>query len=87
MAEDAIRIANDSNYGLSGMVFTADLERGERIARKVRTGNVSVNGLQIDPGVPFGGYKQSGLGREAGPEGLELFLKTKAVYLPKAAAA
>jgi aldehyde dehydrogenase (NAD+) len=83
--EDAIRIANDSIYGLSGMVFTKDLERGERIARKVRTGNVSVNGLQIDPAVPFGGFKQSGLGREGGPEGVELFLETKAIYLPKPA--
>lgn len=81
--EDAIRIANDSSFGLSGTVFTGDVARGERIARRVRTGNVSVNGLQIEPFVPFGGYKQSGLGREGGPEGLELFLETKAIYLPK----
>lgn len=81
--EDAIRIANDSIYGLSGTIFTGDMERGERIARKVRAGNISVNGLQLDPGVPFGGFKQSGIGREAGPEGIEPFLETKAIYLPK----
>jgi acyl-CoA reductase-like NAD-dependent aldehyde dehydrogenase len=84
--EDAIRIANDSIYGLSGMVFTKDVERGERIARRVRTGNISVNSLQIDPSVPFGGFKQSGLGREGGREGLEPFLETKAIYLSKPAA-
>lgn len=79
---DAIRIANDSDFGLSGTVFTADVDRGERIARGVRTGNVSVNGLQVDPTVPFGGFKKSGVGREGGPEGLELYLETKAIYLP-----
>jgi acyl-CoA reductase-like NAD-dependent aldehyde dehydrogenase len=84
--EDAVRIANDSIYGLSGTVFTTDLDRGGRIARRVRTGNISVNRLQLDPGVPFGGFKQSGLGREAGPEGLEAFLETKAIYLPRAGA-
>lgn len=79
--EEAIRIANNSKFGLSGSVFTADVERGERIARRIRTGNISVNGIQIDPGVPFGGYKQSGVGREGGPEGLGAFLETKAIYL------
>ncbi len=81
--EEAIKIANDSMFGLSGTVFTTDEKRGESIARKVRTGNVSINALQIDPSVPFGGYKQSGLGREGGPEGLEPFLETKAIYLTK----
>lgn len=81
--EEAIRIANDSSFGLSGTVFTADVERGERIARRVRTGNISVNGLQLEPFVPFGGYKQSGLGREGGQEGLEMFLETKAIYRSK----
>jgi len=80
--EQAVAIANDSLYGLSGTVFTADIERGERLARRVRTGNISVNGLQIAPNVPFGGFKQSGLGREGGPEGLEAFLETKAIYMP-----
>lgn len=85
--DHAIEIANNSLYGLSGTVFTADVERGEQIARRVRTGNISVNGLQIDPNIPFGGFKQSGLGREGGPEGLATFLETKAIYLPHAAAA
>ena len=81
--EEAIRIANDSSFGLSGTVFTTDAERGERIARRMRTGNISVNGLQLEPFVPFGGYKQSGLGREGGQEGLEMFLETKAIYRSK----
>lgn len=80
--EDAVRIANDSDYGLSGTVFSEDLERAEAIARRIRTGNVSINSLQLDLGAPFGGYKQSGLGREAGPEGLMQYLETKTIYLP-----
>ncbi|HWI86932.1 MAG TPA: aldehyde dehydrogenase, partial [Sphingomonas sp.] len=79
---DAIRIANSTQYGLSGTVFSSDVSRAEKIARQVRTGNISINGLQVDPGVPFGGFKQSGLGREAGPEGLDPYLETKAIYLP-----
>lgn len=85
--EEAIAIANNSQFGLSGTVFSNDLARAERIARQVRTGNISINGLQIDPGVPFGGFKQSGIGREGGPEGLEVFLESKAIYFPGAAAA
>lgn len=78
--DDAIRIANESNFGLSGTVYSRDVRRAEMIARQVRTGNVSINGLQLDPGIPFGGYKQSGIGREAGPEGLQPYLETKAIY-------
>lgn len=80
--DHAVDIANNSLYGLSGTVFTADLARGESIARRVRTGNISINTLQLDPSVPFGGFKQSGVGREGGPEGLEVFLETKAIFLP-----
>jgi len=83
--EEAVAIANNSDYGLSGTVFSADIGRAERIARQVRTGNISINGLQIDPGVPFGGFKQSGIGREGGPEGLETFLEPKAIYFPASA--
>jgi len=80
--EDAIRIANDSAYGLSGAVFTRDVERGYAVARRIRTGNVSVNGLVVDPSIPFGGYKQSGIGRQGGLEGLQDYLECKAVYMP-----
>ncbi|WP_036516464.1 aldehyde dehydrogenase [Nevskia soli] len=78
--EDAIRLANDSDFGLSGTVFSSDPERGYQVARRIKTGNIGVNGLEMAPNIPFGGYKQSGVGREGGPEGLEAFLETKAVY-------
>jgi aldehyde dehydrogenase (NAD+) len=81
--DEAIAIANDSNYGLGGAVFTADLERGVEVARRIRTGTFSVNdGPFGGGGGPFGGYKRSGLGRERGPEGLESFLQLKSVALP-----
>ena len=79
--DDAVRIANDSNYGLSGAVFSSDAERGYALARRVRSGNLSVNGLSVDVGIPFGGYKQSGLGRQGGVEGLKGYLECKAVYM------
>jgi aldehyde dehydrogenase (NAD+) len=81
--EDAIRIANHSKYGLSGAVVGASLERAERIARRIRTGTISVNGgFWFGPDSPFGGYKQSGLGREHGLEGFEEYLETKTMGLP-----
>ncbi len=80
--EDAIRIANSSTYGLSGAVFTNDPEKGVALARRIRTGNVSINGLKLDNAVPFGGYKESGVGRVGGPEGLEAYQEIKSVYLP-----
>ncbi|MEI8051666.1 MAG: aldehyde dehydrogenase [Actinomycetes bacterium] len=80
---DAVSIANDSDYGLCGSVFTADNDRGLGVARQVRTGTYMLNsGTPIDFGTPFGGYKQSGVGREFGPEGLESFLETKSINLP-----
>jgi aldehyde dehydrogenase (NAD+) len=79
---EAIRIANDSRYGLSGSVWTNDYERGLRIARKVQTGTYTVNGCVLDFATPFGGYKDSGLGRELGPEGLNGFLQAKSVAMP-----
>ena len=72
---DALRIANDSHYGLSGTVWTADVDHGIDIARQVRTGTYTVNGFMIEFGCPFGGYKESGLGRELGPEGLDAYLR------------
>lgn len=77
--EEAIAIANDSPFGLSGYVTSASLERAERVARRLRTGMVHLNGATIDLQAPFGGYKQSGVGREWGAWGLEDFLETKAV--------
>ncbi|WP_280218233.1 aldehyde dehydrogenase family protein [Nocardia neocaledoniensis] len=78
--EDAVRIANDTIYGLSGYVSSADTERARRIARRLRTGNVHVNGAQVVRSAPFGGYKQSGNGRESGPYGLAEFTEIKAVF-------
>jgi aldehyde dehydrogenase (NAD+) len=81
--EDAVTIANDSNYGLCGSVYTADNDRGLEIARSVRTGTYMLNtGVPIDFATPFGGFKQSGLGREFGPEGLKNFLEDKSISLP-----
>jgi aldehyde dehydrogenase (NAD+) len=80
--EEAIRIANDSDYGLGGTVWTADVERGIGVARRVQTGSIGVNGCTMDHGAPFGGVKDSGLGRELGPEGLAAYLQCKSIYLP-----
>jgi acyl-CoA reductase-like NAD-dependent aldehyde dehydrogenase len=77
--EEAIRIANDTIYGLAGAVWSGDAERAERVARRMRTGQITVNGGAFNPSAPFGGYKQSGLGREAGKWGLEEFLEVKAL--------
>ncbi|MGO9456087.1 MAG: aldehyde dehydrogenase [Acidimicrobiales bacterium] len=79
----AVAIANDSNYGLCGSVWTGDNERGLGVARKVRTGTYMLNtSVPIDFATPFGGYKESGIGREFGPEGLETFLEKKSIALP-----
>jgi aldehyde dehydrogenase (NAD+) len=80
--DDAVAIANDSDYGLSGSVYTTDIERGIDIARRVRTGTYAVNNLGMDFGSPFGGFKSSGVGRELGPEGLEAYLEKKSILLP-----
>ena len=80
--EDAIRIANDSEYGLSGGVWSADTERALAVARRLRTGTVQVNGgVYYSADAPFGGYKQSGIGREMGPEGFEEYLETKTIAI------
>ena len=80
--DDAIAIANDSDYGLAGSVWTDDLERGLDIARSIRTGTYTLNGLSMDFAAPFGGFKCSGVGRELGPEGMHHYMEDKSIYLP-----
>jgi aldehyde dehydrogenase (NAD+) len=77
--DDAVRIANDTPYGLAGYISSGDVERARRVARRIRAGAVNVNGASLDMAAPFGGYKQSGNGREWGRFGLEEFLEVKAV--------
>ena len=79
--DEAVEIANGTPYGLSGAVFSADLDRAVAVARRLRTGQVVVNGGAFDPVAPFGGYKQSGTGRELGRYGLEEFLEVKSLQL------
>lgn len=79
--DDAVRIANDSDYGLAGTVWTTDAEAGLGVARRVRTGTYGVNTYTMDFAAPFGGFKASGLGREFGPEGLGQYTELKSVYL------
>ena len=79
--DNAVDIANDSPYGLAGAVFAADKETGIAIARRIRTGQVTVNGGAFNPNAPFGGYKQSGIGRELGEYGFEEFLEIKSLQL------
>jgi aldehyde dehydrogenase (NAD+) len=78
----AVQLANDSIYGLSGAVWSADTERGVALARRIRTGTFAVNGLGMNPAAPFGGFKQSGIGRELGPEGLAPYLEYKSISVP-----
>jgi betaine-aldehyde dehydrogenase len=80
--DDAVRIANDSDYGLAGSVWTADLELGLDIARRVRTGTYAVNQYSMDFMAPFGGFKASGIGREFGKEGLEHYVEMKSIIPP-----
>lgn len=80
--EEAIRIANDSPFGLSGAVFTNDTDRAYAMMRRLRTGNLSQNGRGLDVAIPFGGFKQSGYGREGGPEGLDPYFELKSIFVP-----
>ncbi len=80
--DDAVRIANDSVYGLAGSVWTTDNAKALEIASRIRTGTYAVNMYAFNPGAPFGGYKNSGVGRENGPEGIEAYCETKSVLLP-----
>jgi aldehyde dehydrogenase (NAD+) len=81
--DDAVRIANDSPYGLSGMITSGDLDRAKAVARRIRTGTLGINGgVWYGADAPFGGYKGSGVGRQCGIEGLEIFTETKTVGWP-----
>ena len=80
--DDAVRIANDSIYGLSGMIATGDVERGKAVARRIRTGTLGINGgIWLGADAPFGGYKQSGIGRELGVAALDHYTETKNIYI------
>ena len=79
--EEAVQIANDTPYGLSGGVWSGDKERAKKVARRIRTGQIEVNGGAFNPNAPFGGYKQSGYGREYGEHGFEEFLEIKSMQL------
>ena len=82
--EEAIEIANDTVYGLAGGVWSGDPERAKRVARRIRAGQVEVNGGAFNVMAPFGGYKRSGLGRENGQEAIMGYLQTKAVWISTA---
>ncbi|MDQ6746827.1 MAG: aldehyde dehydrogenase family protein, partial [Candidatus Dormibacteraeota bacterium] len=80
--EEAIGLANDTEYGLGAGVYTNDVSRAMRMAKAVRAGTVGINGFQIEPHLPFGGFKQSGMGREGGLAAFESFTELKTVLLP-----
>jgi aldehyde dehydrogenase (NAD+) len=77
--DEAIRIANDSKYGLHAAVLGTDLQRARRVASQIRAGRVVINGMTDDPQAPWGGFKYSGIGREYGRYGIEAFLETRAI--------
>ena len=78
--EQAVALANDSEFGLAGTVWSTDVERATQVARAMKTGTVGINDYQLDIGAPFGGVKASGIGRELGPEGLDEFYNLKSIY-------
>jgi betaine-aldehyde dehydrogenase len=80
--DEAVWLANDSPYGLSGSVWSTDVDAAIGVARRIRTGMVSVNGAPQAWGTPFGGFKQSGIGREMGPEGLQTYIEKKSIAVP-----
>jgi len=85
--DDAIRIANQSQYGLAGSVWTSNPTHGVAVASRIRAGALGVNSHTLDMAAPFGGVKQSGIGRECGPEGLEDYVEVRSMTVPKGALA
>jgi aldehyde dehydrogenase (NAD+) len=77
--DDAIRIANDSQYGLHAAVLGVDLQRARRVASQIRAGRIVINNMTDDPQAPWGGFKHSGVGREYGRYGIDAFLETRAI--------
>jgi aldehyde dehydrogenase (NAD+) len=80
--DEAVRLANDTEYGLGAGVYTTDARRAFRLARRLRAGTIGINGFQIEPHLPFGGFKQSGLGREGGQSAFEAYTELKTVLMP-----
>ncbi|HEX6524633.1 MAG TPA: aldehyde dehydrogenase family protein [Streptosporangiaceae bacterium] len=80
--DEAVKIANDTEYGLSATVWTSDLKRAMRLTKAIRAGTVGINGYQVEPHAAFGGFRQSGLGREGGREAIESYTEVKTVLLP-----
>jgi aldehyde dehydrogenase (NAD+) len=78
--DDAVRIANDSNYGLGGSIFTRDANHGEALARRIDTGSVGINFYGSNLAAPFGGWKDSGLGMEYGPEAISAYVRMKSIH-------
>jgi aldehyde dehydrogenase (NAD+) len=80
--EEAVRLANDTDYGLAATVWTSDVRRAMRMTKAIKAGTVGINGYQLEPNSPFGGFRQSGLGREGGRAAVEAYTELKTVLLP-----
>ena len=80
--DEAVQIANDSEFGLAGAVYSQDPDAALAVAKRVRTGTMGINWYAFDPTAPFGGFKNSGLGRENGPEGLDAYCELQSVLMP-----
>jgi aldehyde dehydrogenase (NAD+) len=78
--DDAVAIANDSEFGLGGSVWSRDIEHANDVAKRVQTGSIGINHYMLDPAGPFGGVKASGIGRELGPEGLDAYFQLQSIY-------